>query len=501
MNKPGLFSRIVGRLFDGAINDAVRARLSAVWVENDDTFALASRSWNFTERDRYDADRDTLLQESLDAWRLNPLARRIVGLTTQYVVGGGISVGTKHESTHKFIQDFWTHRLNRMGVRVYELCDELTRTGNLLLLVSTDASGMSYVRPVPASDIDTIEARPNDIEQPVRFFPKANADNLQPEPYPAYDEENDEPGPNGEFKTVMLHYTINRPVGGQWGESDLAPILKWLSRYSNWLEDRARLNRFRNSFLFVVKARFASEAERLARQTQLAANPPQPGSILVSDESETWEVLSPKLESSDAATDGLGLKKMIAAGAGVPLHFLAEPESSTRTTAESAGGPTYRHFEQRQNYFIWIVQDLLKIVVARRAQVDRRITKRAVIDARGADISARDNVALSMAGQNIINMLGDLRDRLLITDEEYLRLAYRFAGEIVDVEDMLAAAKEEGLPVKASIDPTGAGVGIAGAEGGRENQRIKGTGRAKGGGKVVDVDTGELKQSIANPVQ
>ena len=216
-------------MFDGAINDAVRARLSAVWVENDDTFALASRSWNFTQRDRYDADRDTLLQESLDAWRLNPLARRIVGLTTQYVVGGGISVGTKHESTHKFIQDFWEHRLNRMGVRVYELCDELTRTGNLLLLVSTDASGMSYVRPVPASDIDTIEARPNDIEQPVRFFPKANADNLQPEPYPAYDEENDEPGPNGEFKTVMLHYTINRPVGGQWGESDLAPILKWLS--------------------------------------------------------------------------------------------------------------------------------------------------------------------------------------------------------------------------------------------------------------------------------
>jgi hypothetical protein len=299
----------------------------------------------------------------------------------------------------------------------------------------------------------------------------------------------------------MLHYTINRPVGGQWGESDLAPILKWLSRYSNWLEDRARLNRFRNSFLFVVKARFASEAERLARQTQLAANPPQPGSILVSDESETWEVLSPKLESSDAATDGLGLKKMIAAGAGVPLHFLAEPESSTRTTAESAGGPTYRHFEQRQNYFIWIIQDLLKIAVARRAQVDRRITKRAVIDVRGADISARDNVALSMAGQNIINMLGDLRDRLLITDEEYLRLAYRFAGEIVDVEDMLAAAKKEGLPVKASIDPTEAGVGIAGADGGRENRRIKGMGPAKGGGKVVDVDTGELKQSIANPVQ
>ena len=312
--KPNLFERITGRLLAGVIDQEVRARLSAVWVENDETFALASRSWNFTQRDRYDADRETILQESLDAWRLNPLARRIVGLTTQYVVGGGITVGTKHETTHKFLQDFWNHRLNRMGVRCYELCDELTRTGNLFLLLSTDAAGMSYVRPVPASDIDTITARPNDIEQPLSFTPKANADNLSPSPYPAYDEDADRPGDGlaaplalgvpagaagvaGGFKPVMLHYTINRPVGGQWGESDLAPMLKWLSRYSNWLEDRARLNRFRNTFLFVVKARFASEVERAARQAQLALNPPTPGSILVSDESETWDVLSPKLES------------------------------------------------------------------------------------------------------------------------------------------------------------------------------------------------------------
>ena len=52
----------------------------------------------------------------------------------------------------------------------------------------------------------------------------------------------------------MLHYAINRPVGAQWGESDLAPVLRWLSRYAAWLEDRARLNRFRNSFPYVVTA-------------------------------------------------------------------------------------------------------------------------------------------------------------------------------------------------------------------------------------------------------
>ncbi len=51
----------------------------------------------------------------------------------------------------------------------------------------------------------------------------------------------------------MLHYAINRPVGALRGESDLAPLLRWLSRYAAWLEDRARLNRFRTAFLYVVR--------------------------------------------------------------------------------------------------------------------------------------------------------------------------------------------------------------------------------------------------------
>jgi hypothetical protein len=459
--------------FRQRIEILIRGQMGSTWVENEDTFAHASRGWNSNPRDRYDAERATILQDALDAWRLNPLARRIVGLTTQYVVGGGISLDCKHAATRRFLQEFWEHRLNRMGVRCYEICDELTRTGNVFLLITTDAAGMSYIRPVPAADIERIDARPNDIEQAVRFWPKAGADEPEPAGYPAYAEESDERDPQGNFAAVMVHYTINRPVGGQWGESDLAPALKWLSRYANWLEDRARLNRFRNSFLFVVKARFTSEAERQARQAQLAANPPKPGSILVSDESESWEVLSPKLESSDAGADGLALKKMIASGAGVPMHFLAEPEGSTRTTAEAAGGPTFRHFEQRQNYFIWLVQDLLKIVVNRRALVDGRVSKKARIEVRGADISARDNLSLSLAAQNIGNLLADLQNRQLIPAEEYLRLAYRFAGELVDVEDLLARAKGE--PARSSRPKTGSG---------------------KRKSATVDVETGEVKAKV-----
>jgi len=427
-------------------------------AETESTFPVGRRD-AASELDRLDYDRVTLLRQSLEAWRVNPLARRIVGLTSQYVVGGGIAFSCDHTATAAFLKAFWEHPLNRLPVRLYEWCDELTRTGNLFLLLTTDPAGMTYVRAVPTLQVKTIHSRANDLDQEIAYELQKSEDLLDTVTWPAWDARS-----GGDETTVMLHYAINRPVGGQWGESDLAPLLRWLSRYASWLEDRARLNRFRTAFLYVVKARFSSEAERRARQSALNAAPPSPGSILVTDEGENWEMLNPELASDEAGTDGLALKKMICAGAGIPLHFLAEPEGSTRTTAEAAGGPTYRHYEQRQRFFLWMLSDLLKAVVARRARVDGRVSRRAEIALHGADISARDNVSLAMASNNVLPALRELRDRGLIDDAEMLRLAYRFCGETVDVEEMLARGqaakptasssagiKQEAQPVK--VDP------------------------------------------------
>lgn len=236
---------------------------------------------------------------------------------------------------------------------------------------------------------------------------------------------------------VILHYAINRPVGGLWGESDLAPMLRWLARYANWLEDRARLNRYRNTFLFWVKAQYTSEGERLRRQAELNANPPSPGSILVTDQSEEWSTLNANLGSYEAGEDGLALKKMVAVGSGTPLHFLAEPESTTRTTAESSGGPTFRHYEQRQLFFLWLVEDLLRAVLRRRALVDRRVDPEAPLAVRGSEISARDNHSQASAASLALGAFKELHTQGLIDDRELLRVVYRFAGEVVDIEEML----------------------------------------------------------------
>ncbi len=225
-----------------------------------------------------------------------------------------------------------------------------------------------------------------------------------------------------------------------------------------------------------------------AIRSHAALNPPQPGSILVTDESEEWSVLSPKLESHEAGEDGLALKKMIAAGSGVPMHFLAEPEGSTRTTAEAAGGPTYRRFEQRQRFFCALLEDLIGAVLARRGFPPERRDGVAGVKVKvtGGDLSARDNAALAVAGSAVASFMQSLRDRQVIDDKEMLRLIYLFLGENVDLEDVLRAG-EKATPPLAPPQPE------AGEGNGRRSGHRSGVDAGPNVKVKVDADTGDVK--------
>jgi len=382
--------------------------------------------WNAVYRDRYTYQRDTVLQESLQAWRLNPLARRLVVLTRQYVTDS-IEFTCPHEGTARFLKALWDHPLNRIGQRLPEWCDELTISGNLFLALTTDSAGMSYVRAFPTDGVKDIETAPNDVQQERAYMPKATIDDPDPTHilnYWAYR--------NRKPRTVMLHWAVNRLAGMKWGEPDLAPLLPWLSRYANWLEDRVRLNKFRSAFMYVVRGRYLSGDEKAARQRELNSHPPIPGSVLVTDGSEEWEAISPKLDSFEANNDGLTLKKFVAAGHGVPLHWLSEPESSTRTTAEAAGPPTFKTLEDRQKLFLAIVQEMLTVAVARRAQRgDATVDPNAPIYVTAGDVSEKDNAALALATSQIVSAFGQLWNAGLIHADELLRVVYRFAGEVL----------------------------------------------------------------------
>ena len=170
----------------------------------------------------------------------------------------------------------------------------------------------------------------------------------------------------------MLHYAYNQPVGVAWGEPDLAPMLPWLGRYATLAGRPGQVEQVSPGIHVCGDRQVCGQSrQRCAREIEINANPPQPGSVLVADESETWTVLAPQLAAHDANEDGLSLKKIIATGAGVPIHYLAEPESATTDhRAESSDLPTFRGLEQTQHFFCQIIQaELAQIAAAYRQPV------------------------------------------------------------------------------------------------------------------------------------
>jgi len=305
-----------------------------------------------------------LLEEAARACETNPLAARLIHMTTDFVIGAGATLRVRPAAARRWVQAFWNHPLNRLSERIYAWCDELSRSGELFLVLSRNpVDGMSYVREVPALQIDAIACDPDDLERELRYH-QLTAD-VEGRWWPAARTASQpDAGPEGDPDQVMLHYAINRPVGSLRGRSDLAQILPWLHRYDLWLEDRVRINRYKGAYLWHVRIDGAQAGTLEAKRRQYS-RVPRSGSIIISDESEHWEAVSPQIHADDVAADGRAIRMMIAAGAGVPLHYLAEGESATRSTAREMGTPTLRRFAHRQFLFEAILTDLIRTAARR----------------------------------------------------------------------------------------------------------------------------------------
>lgn len=385
--------------------------------ETDNTITIGAAQWDQNFRDRLNYDRLSLLTQAITAWRSNPIARRIIELTTEFAVGTGFTFSAP-KTIEDYLYKFWHDPLNDIDQQLPEWADEAWRTGDLFLLCSMDAGGGLYVRALPSESIGVIETSSNDYRQEL-FFKKNDMDE---NPWPAY--------VKGAVQAwFVLHFPLNRAVGASFGESDLAPVLYWIGLYRQWLEDRARLNYFRQMFSFVLTRPFSSQAEKDVYMREFAFKyPKKTGGVLGLDTTETLEAVAPQLASSDAETDGMAIKRMIATGVGIPMHFFAEAESSTRTTAEAAGTPTFKRFERRQQFMINVIHKLLTVAVEIRSR-SRATVKNLNIHISSPDITEKDNAQLAIAVQRITSAFAPIYNAKLIDPKEFIRLVYRFVAE------------------------------------------------------------------------
>jgi len=406
--------------------------------------------------DRNVAEMQEQYTDALTAWRKNPMAKWIIDTITDYCLGDGM-VPEAQGAMGRFLSRWWDHPKNAMTLRLPELVDELSRAGDLFLTLHRNPEdGVSYVRPIPKDRIVAIDTMSNDWETEVAYHEvqEAGEPRVWYSPSHAWAADHD---------AIMVHYSVNRPVGALLGESDLGTMIPWLLRYSRMLEDRVRLHWAARAFLWIVTVPTSKVREKIAQYSAA----PDSGAVIVKDESEDWKAVNPDLKGMDAQFDLRAVRMMIDAGSSLPPHWRGEPHNISLATSRSMDRSAARHLRRRQLYIRHMVTHLAHIAYTRAWEIGKVRSKPDVyaITVETTDIDREDNKELAGAARDVANalaiMAGQLPGRSPALQRLLLHLVLKFAGETPgddDIDIILAEIAANPLPLD---DNVGAGLAPA----------------------------------------
>jgi len=409
--------------------------------------------------DRDFSEAAQLYRDALEATRKNPMAKAVIDITTDFVLGDGIVIASPHGRMQAFLEKFWHHELNRMDLRLQSISDELGRAGDLFVaLFRNDQDGMSYVRFVTKEQIVEIETAENDWETEIAYY-QVTDDPTNPKQWlsPRHPDAAEAPA-------VMLHYSVNRPIGASFGDGDLDTVIPWLLRYSRMLEDRVRMHWAVRSFLWFVTVPTSKVESKKAEY----AVPPEAGSIVVKDDGEEWDVKTPTLRASDAKWDLQAVRHMIDS-VGYPPHWRGEGGDANLATATAMQLRPERHLRRRQNYIVFILQDICYQAFLRQVQIGKggggapRTPFNRLFVSNVSDISRQDNTNLATAANQLSIALQTLfqqvpAEKSTTLTKLAMRLIFKFAGEPQDDTVLNAILRESGRTVE-DIDDAALNVG------------------------------------------
>jgi hypothetical protein len=245
---------------------------------------------------------------------------------------------------------------------------------------------------------------------------------------------------NGRLPPVMLHFTVNKPIGATRGEGDLVPILKWALRYSNWLADRVKLNRIRTRAA-LLDVQIADDSQVEAKRHQYQRRDPLAAGIMVHGPGEETKLHNLQINADQVEDDGKALRLAIATGANTALHYLGEGQATNYATAKEMGEPTARFHTERQDTLIQILYDTLTVAYHRRLAVQGKALpaywrEDLQLQASALEVARADNLQLAQAARHIVGALSEMASHGWIDDATAIQLAFKFAGETIGEDEI-----------------------------------------------------------------
>jgi hypothetical protein len=331
------------------------ADVSPLQVDPDD-WMYQSLTGRGKKRDLQPFTHEKAVDIAWDLYQRNPLAHRITNVNRDYIVGDGITWTAENPRVGKVMSGFWDDDVNRLEQRLPEFALEAGLFGELCLQVlqgeSTGVVRLGYIDPSQIADVVPLEGNPLVLDQVVL---KKKVDDSEPQRFDIVRER------DGKLAGDVFFLKLNSVSNSTRGWPDMLHIADWLDFYDQLLWDMAERSRLMRTFIWDVQL----EGDETAVQNFLRKNgtAPKTGSVRAHNKSVEWKPVAPQLGSFEVSEELNVLLTHLAAGAGLPKHWLANAGDVNRATALEMGAPTIRRLAQRQKQFLDFIRTIIRFVL------------------------------------------------------------------------------------------------------------------------------------------
>lgn len=295
-------------------------------------------------------------------WLKNHMARRLLEIPVDFIVGDGVSVVARHETEatslqiQEVIDDFWNDPINNLADEIEVYARELLLWGEVCLPRRVrELDGKCRLGWVCPLDIEDVEPDPITGEPGVVVLKDDVAKTVGQKRLAVirYLE-----GPE-EWVGDCFYYSINRPKGRCRGTSELFSAMVWIGIMEQTMlgqADRAKLN---SAFIWDVLLK-GHTPEMIKEWLTKHGRRPKPNEIRAHNENVEWKTVQPDLSAYEFERHIKTMFTFILGGYGYPNHWFGSGDDANLATASVMAEPTRKSLRRKQKVFSRMIAEMVQ---------------------------------------------------------------------------------------------------------------------------------------------
>lgn len=363
-------------------------------------------------------------------YQSNPLARRHVNMTRDFIVGDGVKIQAEDPRVDEYLQAFWQHPSNNMAKRVSDMSIDLSVYGEYLCTFQFAANDLMLVNYVSPGFIESVETDKSDLSRPIRVMLRVRNNPITS--FNAlsgvYVEGNPEidllsvDGSTGLRTGEGLFLAVNKATDASRGLSDLLPMVDPLSNLETFMFNSIERARHMLQWFWDILYEGSTPEQQRTYFRQIVSEGSAPGTLRIHNEKVKWDSASPDLQSAEIERLFNGLFSYVVTALGMPPHWTGmggSQGSGARAGAESAAEPAYRSLLNRQGDIRAFLREVVNYQIdhlIKRRKLPKKINRNFTLVM--PRITIRDFQRTGGAAMKVVEKIIDAMEKGLYSREE-----------------------------------------------------------------------------------